>query len=161
MEIEFEDKVLLLKDNQEVTEIMKNYLESRCKLEVITKKSTNNALKSLKENNFDIIISEFQMEEISGIEFLKNIRLEKGMEIPFIFFTEKMNQKFILKALNAGANRVIHMGDDILLSCQILQEALTQEKLNYELIKELKCHRKRYNDNIRGSFESLGIFKMP
>jgi len=160
MEIEFVDKVLLLKEDQKVTEKMKTYLENGCNLEVIIKNSSRNALKSLEEENFDLIVSEFQMTEISGIEFLKKTRIEKRIDIPFIFFTEKKNQKNILKALNAGANRVIHMGDDTLLSCQILKKALKQEKLNYELIKELKSHRKRYDSKIRGSFEGFGIFNI-
>ncbi len=149
MEFEFTKKLLLVNDDPDILDRVKMVLEKESKsIDVISASSSSMALKILEKENFDVIVSDYQMSEMDSIEFLKKVRGEKEMEMPFIFFTEKRTKKIVLKALKTGANRVVHKGNDVMMSCKVLNQALKQEMLHYVRKKELERHRKKFNSNI-------------
>ncbi len=148
MKFEFTKKLLLVGDDSDVLDQVKIELENESEnIDVIPASSPNKALKVLEEENFDGIISDYHLSEIGGIQFLDDVREDKKVDIPFIFFTGKRKQEIILKALEAGANRVLHRGDDIILFCKILNQTLGQEILNYKRKKELEHHRNKFDSN--------------
>jgi len=53
---------------------------------------------------FDVIVSDYQMPEKDGLDFLRELR-ESGNNIPFILFTGKGREEVAVKALNLGADR--------------------------------------------------------
>ena len=61
------------------------------------------ALKKLTKVQYDIIISDYEMPQKNGLEFLKELREEKN-ETPFILFTGKGREEVAIKALNLGAD---------------------------------------------------------
>ncbi len=63
-------------------------------------------LEILCAGNFDIIIADYKMPRMNGIEFLEAVRRE-GNDIPFIIFTGKGEERVAMDALNKGANRYI------------------------------------------------------
>lgn len=147
MEFEFAKKVLLVGDDETLDQ-MKPAIENQSeRIEVIAATSVSKALRILEKEDFDVIVSDYKILEMNGIEFLKEVRGEKKMEIPFILFMEKMNQEIILKALKGGADRVVYRGDDIMMSSKVLHQALKQENLNHIRKKELERHRMNVNNN--------------
>jgi CheY-like chemotaxis protein len=66
-------------------------------------KSAREALEHLKENSYDCIVSDFQMPEMDGLEFLKEVRKE-FQYLPFIILSGQSEEKKAVDALKAGCS---------------------------------------------------------
>jgi CheY-like chemotaxis protein len=60
---------------------------------------------------YDAIISDYQMLETDGLEFLKLIR-SKDDPIPFILFTGRGREEVVIEALNCGVDFYLQKGGD-------------------------------------------------
>ncbi|MFB6254164.1 MAG: PAS domain S-box protein, partial [Halobacteriaceae archaeon] len=76
---------------------------------VSTATGTSEALGKLAENDFDCIISDYDMPEQNGIEFLKSIRANDS-DLPFIIFTGKGSEEVASEAISAGADDYLQKG---------------------------------------------------
>ncbi len=65
--------------------------------------SPNEALTKLAANNYDVILSDYEMPEKNGLDFLRILK-QKKIRIPFILFTGKGREEVAIKALNLGAD---------------------------------------------------------
>jgi PAS domain S-box-containing protein len=61
------------------------------------------AFKKLATENFDVIVSDYEMPQKNGLQFLMELR-EQNIQIPFILFTGKSREEIAIKALNLGAD---------------------------------------------------------
>ncbi len=96
-------------------------------IDVKTSKTVEDALEKLKENQFDAVISDYQMPQIDGLEFLKILRKEEHRDIPFIMFTGKGREEVAMEALNLEANRYLQKGGDPKSQYGLLAETVKQE----------------------------------
>ncbi|NHJ33548.1 MAG: response regulator, partial [Asgard group archaeon] len=80
--------------------------------QIITCGSANDAMKLLKNEPFDVIVSDFQMPHMDGLELLEKIR-EIDKDIAFIIFTGKGREEVVIKALNLGADYYLQKGGDV------------------------------------------------
>ena len=64
--------------------------------------SVDEAFKKLGSEKYDIIVSDYEMPQKNGLEFLKSLR-EQNNGTPFILFTGKGREEVAVKALNLGA----------------------------------------------------------
>lgn len=71
--------------------------------EILSADCANEALVAIESQNYDCIISDFQMPGLNGIELLSIIR-HKEIGIPFIFLTGQGNEKLAAEALRSGAD---------------------------------------------------------
>jgi PAS domain S-box-containing protein len=65
--------------------------------------SVDEALSKLRKNCYNIIVSDYDMPDRSGLDFLKAVK-KNGWEIPFILFTGKGREEVAIQALNLGAD---------------------------------------------------------
>ena len=65
--------------------------------------SVDEAFEKLASCQYDIIVSDYEMPQKSGLQFLKELREQKN-EIPFILFTGKGREEVAIKALNLGVD---------------------------------------------------------
>ena len=79
-------RILYVDDEENLLDISKLFLERSGQFNVDTVTSAPAALALLNSKNYDAIISDYQMPEMDGIEFLKKVRTS-GNTIPFILFT--------------------------------------------------------------------------
>ncbi len=106
-------RVLLVDDEKELLKATKLYLENAVKdFRITTCNSANNALNCLNKEPFDVIISDFQMPNMDGLELLEKIR-EMDPDIAFIIFTGKGREEVVIKALNLGADYYLQKGGDV------------------------------------------------
>ncbi len=74
-------------------------------------KFANNGQKALRmayEQFFDLIISDWHMPGLTGLEFIQEIRGHPDLfEIPFIMMTVEDQEKNILKAFSSGVDQYI------------------------------------------------------
>ncbi len=103
--------VLYVDDEPELLEIGKIFLEGTGDFSVTTVDSVSAAFDVLKTNHFDAIISDYQMPDIDGLEFLKQVRL-LYREIPFILFTGRGREDIVILALNLGADFYLQKGGE-------------------------------------------------
>lgn len=81
----------------------------------------NIAFAQTRENEFDLIISDWDMPGMDGLELLKKMRESRETEnIPFIMVSAKRDEESVELALRSGANQYInkpfsvnHLGDVI------------------------------------------------
>lgn len=86
-------------------------LEKDPEFRVVPALSARAALELLKNAGFDAIVSDYEMPEIDGIEFLKIIRKEYP-RLPFIIFTGKGREEIVIESLNNGADYYVRKGGD-------------------------------------------------
>jgi len=65
----------------------------------------------MKSKDYDAIVSDYQMPEMDGIEFLKKVR-SSGNPIPFIIFTGRGREEVAIQALSIGADYYLQKGGD-------------------------------------------------
>jgi DNA-binding NarL/FixJ family response regulator len=82
-------KILLVDDEPGVRLAVKEYLEdSEFTVEVAA--NAKEAWQILQKNNFDLVISDIMMPQVSGYEFLQQLRADNRFEaIPVIFLTAR------------------------------------------------------------------------
>ncbi len=92
-------------------EIAKLYLEESGEFSVTTIDSAIAALGLLENEKFDAIISDYQIPEMDGIEFLDEVRKRFG-KIPFILFTGKGREEVVIQAINNRADFYLQKGGE-------------------------------------------------
>lgn len=73
--------------------------------EVFDSPSVRKAQVMLKQQAVDVILSDWEMPEVSGEEFLKWIRANEALaKTPFIIVSSRGEREFVAKAIQAGVN---------------------------------------------------------
>ena len=93
-----EDDVNLLKHTKDVLEDFVN--------EIYAVKNSKEALEVLLNNKVDVIISDIQLENENGIDFLKHLK-EKNIHIPTILTTAHTDTKYLLDAIKLKVENYI------------------------------------------------------
>ena len=99
-------RILYVDDEPLLLDVGKQFLEQSGDFTVTTALSASEAIRILGLERFDAIVSDYQMPEMDGIEFLKHLKAE-GNTTPFIIITGKGCEEVVIEALNAGADSYI------------------------------------------------------
>ncbi|MFW9930460.1 MAG: response regulator [Candidatus Thorarchaeota archaeon] len=95
-----------------------------------------NALDSLVKENYDVIISDYQMPGMNGLTFLQKLRSE-DQQLPFIMFTGQGGEKIAMQALNFGADYYIMKSGELMKNFleinNMIQKIITQRHLTHTL----------------------------
>jgi len=100
---------LYVDDEPDLLEIARLFLEQSGEITVDTCTSPCEAFGRLNTARYDVIISDYQMPEMDGIAFLKNVRSEFGT-LPFILFTGRGREEVVIEAINNGADFYLQKG---------------------------------------------------
>ena len=100
--------ILYVDDQPLLLEATKAYLES-FEFIVDTAESGKEALQKITDNNYDAIVSDYQMPVMDGIELLKEIR-SMNLDIPFILFTGRGREEVVIQAIDNGADFYVQKG---------------------------------------------------
>ena len=101
--------ILYVDDEPSLLDIGKSFLEIGGQFKVDIINSAILALDLIKSNKYEAIVSDYQMPEMDGIQFLKCIR-STGNKIPFIIFTGRSREDVVIQALNEGADYYLQKG---------------------------------------------------
>ncbi|NYT06573.1 MAG: response regulator, partial [Methanomicrobiales archaeon] len=104
-------RVLYVDDEPALLDICKLFLETREHFIVDTLTSATNALTAATLDTYDAIISDYQMPDMDGIEFLRQVR-SSGNSIPFVLFTGRGREDVVIEAINNGADFYLQKGGD-------------------------------------------------
>ncbi|MEA2075027.1 MAG: response regulator, partial [Euryarchaeota archaeon] len=106
-------KVLLVDDEPDFLALTKAFLEKEhAEFSIDTATSAEKGIELLKSGKYDVVVSDYKMPVMDGLEFLKTLRASGNMT-PFIMFTGKGREEVAIEALNRGANGYLQKGTDI------------------------------------------------
>lgn len=103
--------VLLVDDDPALFNVTKLLLERDGDIEVEVCSAARRALELIGEHRYDVIISDYDMPVMNGLELLRTLR-SRGYRLPFIMFTGRGNEKIAIDACNSGADFYLKKGGD-------------------------------------------------
>jgi len=103
--------VLYVDDEPLLLDLTKTYLEQGGDINVVTCDDSRKALLSALSTEYDVMVSDYQMPEMDGIELLKKVKEDRS-DLPFIIFTGRGREEVAINALNNGADFYLQKGGD-------------------------------------------------
>lgn len=101
-------QILIVDDQQSMRELTRHCLKQIGCNQVTAAKSGEEALDALGKTKFDLIISDWNMDGISGLDLLTKIRSNSVIKtLPFIMATGQKDKALVIAAKEAGANNYI------------------------------------------------------
>ncbi len=104
-------QVLYVDDEPALLELFKLFLGQDGGFQVRVARSGARALVELDRQPVDIVVSDYQMPGMNGIELLKACRSDHG-DLPFILFTGRGREEIVIEALDNGADFYLQKGGD-------------------------------------------------
>jgi len=144
-------RVLHVDDDASLLKLAKRALQTEGSFQVETALSVQEAFQKMKEEKFDVIVSDYFMPDKDGLTFLKELR-EKGENIPFIIFTGKGREEVAKEALNLGADQYLSKtGDPEIVYCELAHSITKPAK-----IREAEEALRDSEEKFRAISESAG-----
>ncbi|UCD91288.1 MAG: chemotaxis response regulator CheY [Desulfobacterales bacterium] len=101
-------KVLIVDDFATMRRILRNILKQIGFTNISEADDGKSALKVLKKEKFDLILCDWNMPEMQGIDLLKEIRSDDELkDLPFIMVTAEAQKDNIVEAVKAGVSNYI------------------------------------------------------
>jgi two-component system chemotaxis response regulator CheY len=101
-------KILIVDDYKTMLRIIGNLLKQLGFQHIEEATDGTMALEKLKKHTFDLIISDWNMEPMSGLELLKNVRSDTSLKnLPFIMVTAESKVENVVIAKQAGVTNYI------------------------------------------------------
>lgn len=101
-------KILIVDDFATMRKILKNVLTQIGFKNIGEAEDGESALGALKKDHYDLILCDWSMPEMPGLELLGKIKSDdKLKEIPFIMVTAEAKKDKILEAVKAGVSNYI------------------------------------------------------
>lgn len=94
-------RVLLVEDDEDIAFLISSSIR-KSEIEVTTVYTGDDALPLLREQAFDLVLSDIAMPGMSGLRLLKRVQA-LGFAIPFVFITGYGNSETMIEAVRLGA----------------------------------------------------------
>ena len=104
-------QILYVDDEIDLLTIGKSFIEMNGEFSVDTADSASAAMERLKLKAYDVIVSDYQMPAMDGIEFLKLTR-SSGYTVPFIIYTGRGREEVVIQAYDSGADFYVQKGGE-------------------------------------------------
>lgn len=103
-----EMKILVVDDMSTMRRIVKNILKELGFSNIEEAENGSDALTKLKANPFDLVVSDWNMPVMPGIELLRNIRADASLKhIPVLMVTAEAQKENLVEAIQAGVSNYI------------------------------------------------------
>lgn len=150
--------VLYVDDEPTLLDLAKIYLEKTGWLTISILPSAIQAIEHLKSHTYDAIVSDYQMPDMDGIEFLKIVRKQYD-GIPFILFTGRGREEVVVEALNSGADSYIQKGGNVKAQFVELQQKIKINVERRQAQSALRESEKKYRQLVENAQESVYIIQ--
>ena len=101
------NKILIVEDEKDIRDLIIYALQAKG-YETISADDGEKALKMLKENKPDLVILDWMLPSVSGLEICRNIRRDENIKnIPIIMLTAKITEDDKILGLDSGADDYI------------------------------------------------------
>jgi len=139
--------ILYVDDDEILLRVNKIYLEKNGDYSVDIATSADEALGMIAAADYDLILSDYQMPRMDGIEFLKEVRVRHG-NLPFILFTGKGREEVVMEALNNGVDFYVQKGPDLKGMLAELKHKINRAIERRKTGDELNKSRQEFRDII-------------
>jgi len=101
-------KVLVVDDSAVMRQIIKKNLKELGFTDLTEADDGAAGLKKASEGGYDLIVSDWNMPNMTGLEFLKAVRANGSIKgVAFIMVTSEADKDKIMEAVQAGVNQYI------------------------------------------------------
>ncbi len=101
-------KVLVVDDSSVMRQIIKKNLKELGFGDITDAEDGAAGLKKLGEGSIDLVVSDWNMPKMTGIEFLKAVRADANLKgTNFLMVTSEADKEKIMEAVEAGVNQYI------------------------------------------------------
>lgn len=108
MAIDKNMKILVVDDFSTMRRIVKNILRQLNFNNIIEADDGSTALDILQKDKIDMVVSDWNMPKMTGLELLKAIRSDDALkDIPFLMVTAEAQQENIIEAVKSGVSNYI------------------------------------------------------
>ena len=102
------EKILVVDDFSVMRRIIKNLLRELGFSSISEADDGKTALPMLQQGSFDLVISDWNMPQMTGIELLRAIRADRRLQaLPVLLVTAENKRENIIRAAQAGVNGYI------------------------------------------------------
>ncbi len=134
-------RILHVDDDSSFLELSAEFLaQEDDRFAIDTATSPEDGMEVLESRSVDCVISDYQMPETNGIEFLESVR-ETNPELPFILFTGEGSETVASDAISAGATDYLQKqtGTE---QYQLLTNRVVNAVESYQTQRELKQYQR-------------------
>ena len=101
-------KILVVDDFSTMRRIVKNILRQLNFVNIIESDDGSTALEVLQREKIDLVISDWNMPKMTGLELLKVLKADDALKhIPFLMVTAEAQQENIIEAVKSGVSNYI------------------------------------------------------
>ena len=101
-------RVLIVDDYPTMLKVLQTLLRQLGFTNIEVAEDGSEALQKLKQDTFGLVISDWNMEPMTGLELLKVVRADAAMsELPFIMITAESSAENVKTAKEAGVSNYI------------------------------------------------------
>ncbi len=147
-------KILIVDDERSIRELLEIFLKKEGFI-VTTASSAEEGLTQVKAAEFDLIISDIKMKDMSGIDFLRNLR-ETGFNGQFILLTAFASADHAIQALKMGAFDYILKTENFMEELKLVVYAALENRW----LREENTYLRREFKKLHGMGNLIGKSKM-
>ncbi|SDT91499.1 MULTISPECIES: response regulator [Stappia] len=108
MALDVQMPVLVVDDYKTMIRIIRNLLKQLGFEDIDDAADGTEALEKMKQRRYGLVISDWNMEPMTGYELLKQVRADAGLcKTPFIMVTAESKTENVIAAKKAGVNNYI------------------------------------------------------
>ena len=101
-------KILVVDDFATMRRIVKNVLKQIGFTNITEADDGITALEQLKTSSFDLIVSDWNMPKMTGLDLLKTVRgMDEYKTIPFLMVTAEAQKQNVVEAVQAGVSNYV------------------------------------------------------
>jgi len=99
-------KILVVDDSKTMLRIISNTIKRIGYTDIVTAEDGELGLAAYKKDTFDIILTDWNMPNMNGLQFVQAVR-KVNKDIPIVMITTEGGKVEVIKALKAGVNNYI------------------------------------------------------
>jgi PAS domain S-box-containing protein len=153
-----EVRILHVDDDPDIAELTTIYLQREREAFVVdTAIGGPAALDRLDDAEFDCVVSDYDMPELTGLELLRTVR-DRYPDLPFILFTGKGSEEIASEAVSAGVTDYLQKGtgqDQYTVLANRISNAVEHVRAE----RALRESEERYRTVVEGTHDAIYIYQ--
>lgn len=147
-------RILIVDEEPDVLAVARLFVERDRDIVADTTSSPACALAKMEVSRYDAVVSDYRMQGMNGIAFLREVRSRYG-DIPFIIMTAHSREEVVIEALNSGATGYLQKGVDITGTFAELIHLIKNSAGKRDAERALLESEGRYNDLVENAYDLI------